>query len=131
MNYEKKYLKYKKKYLTLKGGECKPIPNLDNIEPITHELYKNMTPDQRITINKQCYNVDALYKRVITEGNNTTPVDEKSIIPNNRLRIALAKANYHLNYTFLKDYNFRIKDQNFPRKSQHFPIQSHYFLAKN
>ena len=68
--YKNKYLKYKKKYLNLVnqiGGECEPPPDPDDIDPIGQPLVTpDITPDDRITINGKCYNINDLYTWILS-----------------------------------------------------------------
>ena len=43
------------------GGECDPLPNMDDDEPISEEKYKTRDPNDRITFDNQCYFVNELY----------------------------------------------------------------------
>ena len=85
--YKQKYLKYKNKYIQLKnklqknikGGECtdvsgNPAPPLTDYEdPVNMSNLLDIEPDKRITINGRCYNIDDIYRWVITERKNTDP----------------------------------------------------------
>ena len=81
-SYEKKYLKYKNKYLTLKkqlGGECNPIPGPEDIDVVTQENLLSYNPDERITIQGKCYNVKGLYEWIIGQKNNSIPDTRQQI----------------------------------------------------
>jgi hypothetical protein len=74
MNYLNKYLKYKKKYISLKnqtGGECDPLPQDDEIDIDIFDL----KPHERITIENECYNVRDLYYWIIRNGNDLPYTD--------------------------------------------------------
>jgi hypothetical protein len=89
MSLEQKYLKYKQKYLELKkqiGGECDTKPIKEYQDPINmHNLLKNR-PIDRITINKNCYDVIEIYKWVIEQNNTTDPL-RILVSPEDRQRI--------------------------------------------
>ena len=90
VNYQKKYDKYYLKYLNLKnqlGGECDPLPDMNDFESISHEKYNTRIPNERITINKGCYFVDELYKWVIIKGNNRSPLDNLNISQQDKQRL--------------------------------------------
>ena len=82
-SFEKKYLKYKNKYSTLKkqlGGECNPIPDLEDVDVVTQENLLSYHPDERITIQGKCYNVKGLYEWIIGQKkNNSIPDTRKQI----------------------------------------------------
>ena len=71
-----KYEKYKSKYLSLKkqlGGECDPMPNIDDQDFNTNQNLRILPPKERITIRGKCYNVRSLYKWIITDNNVVLP----------------------------------------------------------
>ena len=86
-----KYLKYKKKYINLKkqiGGECNPLPNMDDNEYITQEKYRDISTQDRITINNHCYDINALYTWIRTRQNMNQPVTEPATnLPMNQIDI--------------------------------------------
>ena len=68
---KQKYFKYKNKYLVLKnqlGGECDPKPTKDYQDLFRNENLLDFPPDNRITVNSQCYNIIDIYKWVIVMG---------------------------------------------------------------
>ena len=77
MDYKAKYLKYKQKYLTLqsdlKGGECNPEPNAGDEDMISFEELINLQPNQRITVNGDCFDLNAIYQWVIIQNKNVDP----------------------------------------------------------
>ena len=84
LNYEKKYLKYKSKYQILKnqfgstknilsGGECNPLPDLDDDDVISGENLLDLYPAERITIQNKCYAVKDLYTWIIEKNKNILP----------------------------------------------------------
>ena len=82
MSYQQKYLKYKIKYLALKGGlsqmggECKPVPLPNDNDPISKQnLLKKYKPYERITINGKCYSIIDLYKWIFALKNDKDPFD--------------------------------------------------------
>ena len=83
-NYEKKYLKYKNKYLILKnkivdtvgilnGGECDLLPYPEDFDVISGENLLDLCPDERITIQDRCYEVETLYEFIIKYKRNFLP----------------------------------------------------------
>ncbi len=71
-----KYEKYKSKYLSLKkqlGGECNPMPDIEEQNFNTFEKLSDLQPKERITIRGKCYNVRSLYKWIITDNNVVLP----------------------------------------------------------
>ena len=92
MSYYHKYLKYKNKYINLRkqlGGECDPLPDMNDNESISYDQYSSRTPNDRITINGICYFVDEIFNWVITLNNNNSP-HRTSINPSDRQRIITA-----------------------------------------
>ena len=56
----------------IKGGECEmPISKTD-IDPISHNNLVDLVPDQRMSINKNCFDVRELYKWINVK--NTNPI---------------------------------------------------------
>ena len=83
-----KYLKYKKKYISLKkqiGGKCDPLPKEDDRDIISSENLKNLQPYEIITIQNVCYKVTNLYNWIFNMGNNDLPTNN----PTNNI------INYH------------------------------------
>lgn len=73
-----KYLKYKKKYISLKkqiGGECDPLPKEDDIDSLSSENLKNLQSYEIITIQNVCYKVTNLYNWIFNMGNNVLPTN--------------------------------------------------------
>jgi hypothetical protein len=78
--YEKKYKKYKNRYIILKsqlgilnGGECDSLPNPEEEDFVSKENLLDLCPDERITIQNKCYEVRSLYELVIKHGNLILP----------------------------------------------------------
>ena len=81
-SYEKKYRKYKSKYKILKshiGGACDPLPNPEEEDIVSRENLLDLCPEERITIQNKCYEVNGLYRWIIT--------DNKSILPGIQTKI--------------------------------------------
>jgi Leucine-rich repeat (LRR) protein len=90
-SYEKKYLKYKRKYKLLKiiiggakgtllnGGDCDPLPNPEEEDIVSRENLLDLCPEERITIQNKCYDVKNLYKWIITNKQNTLPSTQTDI----------------------------------------------------
>jgi Leucine-rich repeat (LRR) protein len=75
-SYKKKYLKYKNKYFTLKkqlGGDCNPLPEPEDQDPITLDNLMNLGQDERITIKGKCYDVRGLYGWIIRQNKKSVP----------------------------------------------------------
>jgi hypothetical protein len=77
--YEKKYKKYKSRYIilksklgTLNGGECISLPNPEEEDFLAQNLL-DLCPDERITIQNKCYDIRNLYELVIKRGNLILP----------------------------------------------------------
>lgn len=86
--YINKYLKYKTKYLQLKnfnGGECQPVPDLEDIEYISRDKYGSRTSDNRITLNNKCYFVYELYQWI--KENGSDPISRTPLSDNETTRI--------------------------------------------
>ena len=69
-SYEIKYRKYKNKYKKLKsqlGGECTSLPNPEEEDIITKQNLLDLCPEERITMQNKCYEVNSLYKWIINE----------------------------------------------------------------
>jgi hypothetical protein len=102
-NYKNKYIKYKEKYINLKnimvGGECTDISGNPILPSKNYKDYFNLDnlleyePDERITLNGNCYHIDDIYKWVITQHNDIDPL-RNPIVPIDRQRIVDLK-NYH------------------------------------
>ena len=78
-NYEKKYKKYKNRYLELKsqqgtliGGDCDPYPNPEE-EDFTTQNLLDLCPNERITIQNKCYEVKGLYQWIIVKKHDILP----------------------------------------------------------
>ena len=101
--YKIKYLKYKNKYLNLKnqlGGECDPLPNMNDLESISHEEYITRGPNDRITIANVCYFVEELFEWVVRRKNNILPHREP-IIAADRVRLINAYNELHPDAPFV------------------------------
>jgi hypothetical protein len=116
-NYEKKYKKYKNKYQMLKsqlngallnggakgtllnggakgtllnGGDCDPLPYPEDESIINGENLLDLCPEQRITINNKCYEVNELYNWIVVLNKSKIPGIEKEITPGDRQRLIQA-----------------------------------------
>jgi len=101
--YKIKYLKYKNKYLNLKnqlGGECDPLPNMNDLESISHEEYITRGPNDRITIANVCYFVEELFEWVVRRKNNILPHREQ-ISAEDRVRLINAYNELHPDAPFV------------------------------
>jgi hypothetical protein len=61
--YKSKYLKYKNKYLNLVkqiGGDCAAGTDLTDTEIMSQDKLDTRSPDERITIDGQCYFINEL-----------------------------------------------------------------------
>ena len=83
-SYEKKYRKYKSKYLILKshiggtqgtlhGGNCDPLPNPEEEDLATTQNLLDLCPEERITIQNKCYDVRGLHTWIINKNSNVLP----------------------------------------------------------
>ena len=76
----------------MRGGECMDasgnpqLPTEDYSDPIQLSNLLDLDPEQRITINKTCYNIDDIYQWIITQNNNLDPM-RKEVIAEDRTRI--------------------------------------------
>ena len=104
--YKQKYIKYKFKYNEMKkqmntqlGGECNDkdgnptIPDEDYQDPIQLSNLHEFKPNERITVNGNCYNINDIYKYIITDNHDIDP-HRKSVSNNDKQRITNA---YNLN----------------------------------
>ena len=63
----------------MRGGECMDssgnpqLPTEDYSDPIQLSNLLDLTPNQRITINGTCYNIDNIYQWIITQNHNLDP----------------------------------------------------------
>ena len=101
--YKIKYLKYKNKYLNLKnqlGGECNPLPDMNDLESISYEEYITRNPDERITIANVCYFVEEIFEWVVRRKNNILPHREQ-ISAEDRVRLINAYNELHPDAPFV------------------------------
>ena len=76
----------------MRGGECTDesgnpkVPDEDYEDPISLYNLLDLKPEKRITINGKCYNVEDIYRWVITQRKNTDP-QRKPISETDRQRI--------------------------------------------
>jgi hypothetical protein len=61
------------------GGECNPLltnEQLKELEPISQELYEDISPDNRITINGRCWKLKSAVDWIMTKLNGNLPVTD-------------------------------------------------------
>jgi Leucine-rich repeat (LRR) protein len=108
--YKNKYFKYKTKYLKLcnqLGGECDPTPAEDALDPILNIKFDStVKPEHRITLNRKCYNITTLYKRLVSfpsnmDNPNMTYEDGTYITPLD-FEILLQQYGLHIGNNYIK-----------------------------
>ena len=83
------------------GGECLDAsgnprpPAEDYADSIQLSNLLDLTPEQRITINNTCYNINDIYQWVITQNHNTVP-KRIPISENDKTRIRKAYNALHM-----------------------------------
>ena len=63
------------------GGDCNPLPDLDDDDVISGENLLDLYPAERITIQNKCYAVKSLYEWIITRQQNLLPLTQTIITP--------------------------------------------------
>ena len=108
-SYEKKYRKYKNKYKILKnyiggtkgilhggakgtlhGGNCYPLPNPEEEDIVSRENLLDLCPEERITIQNKCYDVEGLHTWIIEENNDILPYTQTAITLEEKERLVQA-----------------------------------------
>ena len=82
-DYEKKYLKYKNKYKILKsniGGNCDPLPNPKEDDFSGSFNLLDLCPEERITIQNKCYEVNGLYRWITKHAKDDRLPDTRQLI---------------------------------------------------
>ena len=113
-SYEKKYLKYKNKYLTLKkqlggakgtlsGGECNLLPSEEDYDAMTGENLFDLHPYERITIQNKCYDIVGLHGWIVVLDHDRLP--DTNILINFEDRQRLIQA-----YEILRQEHERLRD---------------------
>jgi Leucine-rich repeat (LRR) protein len=100
-NYKRKYNKYKVKYQILKnqlggakgtllyGGECASLPYPEEND-FTLKNLLDLCPEERITIQNKCYDVNSLYRWIVVQKKNKLPEIEITITPVDKQRLIQA-----------------------------------------
>jgi Leucine-rich repeat (LRR) protein len=107
-SYKKKYRKYKNKYKILKshidgtllngctqgtllnGGDCDPLPNLEEEDLFTTHNLLDLCPEERITIQNKCYEVISLYKWIVEGNHDILPLTQTFITSEERQELIQA-----------------------------------------
>ena len=75
---------------TLHGGDCDPLPNPEDLDySLTHNLL-DLCPEERITIQNKCYEVNSLYEWMITRNHHRLPDTRQEVTTENRIRLIQA-----------------------------------------